>query len=416
MKRLGILIWAVVLMSGLDVQARPQLADRIIAVVDDEIILQSDVERTLQQDLMSKGVDVRSISEARLREMFNQILENEVQDKLLLVRAAEDSIEVDAEKIEEIVRGQMRQYKDQNGPEVFATELARAGLTERLFRDQLRQNMRKDFIRQQMHQTLSYRVNVSPRDVAEFQKEYLLGESNLVSLSHIVVSPKPTGDKVEKARKQAEELMARVKAGEDFAALAREYSEDPGSGSQGGDLGFFSRGTMVPEFEEAAFALKPGEVSDLVQTKYGFHIIRTDELEADQVRARHILLLTQLDESDVEAAQKRALDIYHRAQKGEDFAELARELSEYEQTASVGGYINVFPKDELPADFAEIGATLKPGQVSLPIQTSRGWDVVKVNDDVNSLEEILKQQKLEELFREMLANTRKKLYVDIRLE
>jgi peptidyl-prolyl cis-trans isomerase SurA len=416
MKRLGILIWAVVLMSGLDVQARPQLADRIIAVVDDEIILQSDVERTLQQDLMAKGVDVRSIPEALLREMFNQILENEVQDKLLLVRAAEDSVEVDPERIEVYVREQMRQYKDQNGPEVFATELARAGLTERLFRDQLRQNLRKQGIREQMHQTLSYRVNVSPRDVAEFQKEYLLGESNLVSLSHIVVTPKPTGDKVEKARKQAEELMARVKAGEDFAALAREYSEDPGSGSQGGDLGFFSRGTMVPEFEEAAFALKPGEVSDLVQTKYGFHIIRTDELEADQVRARHILLLTQLDESDVEAAQKRALDIYHRAQKGEDFAELARELSEYEQTASVGGYINVFPKDELPADFAEIGATLKPGQVSLPIQTSRGWDVVKVNDDVDSLEEILKQQKLEELFREMLANTRKKLYVDIRLE
>jgi peptidyl-prolyl cis-trans isomerase SurA len=416
MKRLGILIWAVVLMSGLDVQARPQLADRIIAVVDDEIILQSDVERTLQQDLMAKGVDVRSIPEAQLREMFNQILENEVQDKLLLVRAAEDSVEVDPERIEVYVREQMRQYKDQNGPEVFATELARAGLTERLFRDQLRQNLRKQGIREQMHQTLSYRVNVSPRDVAEFQKEYLLGESNLVSLSHIVVTPKPTGDKVEKARKQAEELMARVKAGEDFAALAREYSEDPGSGSQGGDLGFFSRGTMVPEFEEAAFALKPGEVSDLVQTKYGFHIIRTDELEADQVRARHILLLTQLDESDVEAAQKRALDIYHRAQKGEDFAELARELSEYEQTASVGGYINVFPKDELPADFAEIGATLKPGQVSLPIQTSRGWDVVKVNDDVDSLEEILKQQKLEELFREMLANTRKKLYVDIRLE
>ena len=416
MMRWSILLFLLLQVSVFDVCARPQLADRIVAIVDNEIILQSDIERTMQQELMSKGVNVRNIPEAELRKMFHQILENEVQDKLLLVRAEEDSIEVDAEMIEEYVRERMRQFKDQSGPEVFKEELTRAGLTERLFRDQLRQNFRKDFIRQQMHQSLAQQVNVSPRDVAEFQKEYLLGESEFVSLSHIVIIPKPTGEKVEKARKLAEQLLLRVKAGEDFAALAREYSEDPGSGTQGGDLGFFSRGTMVPEFEEVAFSLKPGEISGLIQTKYGFHIIRTDELTADQVRARHILLLTQLDESDVEAAQKRAFAIYQRVQKGEDFAELAGELSEFEQTASRNGYINVFPRSELPPDFTEIAATLKPGQVGLPIKTERGWDVVKINDDVTALEEILKQQKLQELFREMLAKTRKKLFVDIRME
>lgn len=418
MMRWCVLMVMVVLMSGLDAQARPQLADKIIAVVDDEIILQSDIERTMQQELMTKGVSVRNVPEAQLVEMFNQILENEVQDKLLLVRAKEDSIDVDAEYIEELVRGRMRQFKDQNGPEAFQAELERMGLTERLFRDYLRQNFRRDFIRERMYQTLAQRINVSPRDVVAFQKKYLAGEtdSDVISLSHIVITPKPTGDKVGKARKQAEELMVRIKAGEDFAELAREYSEDPGSGAQGGDLGFFSRGTMVPEFEEAAFALKPGEVSDLVQTKYGFHIIRTDELASNQVRARHILLLTQLDESDVEAAQKRAMDIYQRLQKGEDFAELARELSEFDQTASRGGYINAFKKSELPPDFVEVGTTLKPGQVSLPIKTERGWDLVKINDDLNSLEEMLKQEKLQELFREVLAETREKLYVDIRMQ
>ncbi|MBT4140162.1 MAG: peptidylprolyl isomerase, partial [Candidatus Latescibacteria bacterium] len=124
----------------------------------------------------------------------------------------------------------------------------------------------------------------------------------------------------------------------------------------------------------------------------------------------------QLDESDVEAAQKRALDIYQRLQKGEDFLELARELSEFEQTASRGGYIGVFKKGEIPPDFAEAGSTLKPGQVSLPTKTDRGWDLVKVNDDPNSLEEILREEKLQKLFREVLAETREKLFVDIRME
>jgi peptidyl-prolyl cis-trans isomerase SurA len=400
------------------VHARPILADRVIAVVDDEIILQSDVERAMQQELMTRGVNARSLPESDLQGMFNTLLENEVQDKLLLVRAAEDSIEVDADMIEEYVRSRMRQFKDQGGPEAFEAELSRMGFTERIFRDNLRQSIRKDFIRERMYQSLAQRVNVSPREIAEFQKAYLSGSSNsdMVSLSHIVISPAPTGEKVEKARAQAEDLLRRVRAGEDFSDLAREFSEDPGSGVQGGDLGFFSRGTMVPEFEEVAFSLKPGEISDLVRTKYGFHIIRTDEVVADQVRARHILLLTQLDESDVEAAQKRAMDIYQRIQKGDNFADLARELSEFDQTKTRGGYINVFKKSELPPDFAEAGTTLKPGQVSLPMKTERGWDLVRVNDDEKSLEDILKQQKLQQLFREMLDETRAKLYVDIRAE
>lgn len=416
MVRCWVYIWAIVLMFGASVQAKPQLADRIVAVVDNEIILQSDVEKKMHFELMSRGTSIQNVPEAQLRELFNQVLENEIQQKLLLVRAAEDSIEVDSEMVEEIVRSEVRRLKDQNPNGAFEAELEREGLTERQIREEFRQQYRKQFIEREMYGSLSGQVNVSPRDVAEFEKKYLSGESDFVSLSHIVVAPKPTGEKVEKAKKQAEELLARIKAGEDFAALAREYSEDPGSGPQGGDLGFFSQGTMVPEFEKVAFSLKPGEVSDLVQTQYGIHIIRTEEVAGDQVRARHILLLTQLDESDIEAAQKKALDIYQRIQKGEDFATLARELSDFERTATQGGFMQIYPKDELTPDYAQVGTTLKPGQVSLPIRTQLGWDIVKVNDDVMALEGILKQQKLQVAFRKMLAETREKLYVDIRLE
>jgi len=411
--------WIVVLtlmVFGAEAQARPQLVDRIVAVVDNEIILQSDVERNMQQELMARGVNVRSLPESQLRTMFNQILENQVQEKLLLVRAEEDSIEVDNEMIEEYVRAHMRQIKDQNGAEAFEAELKRMGFTERQFRDHLRQNYRKDFIRDTMYRSLAGQVSVSPRDVTQFQKAYKAGESDMISLSHIVISPKPTGSKVDKAREQAKAVLDRLHAGEDFAELAGEFSEDPGSGNRGGDLGFFSRGTMVPEFEEVAFSLQPGEISDLVQTKFGIHIIRTDEKTGDQVRARHILFLTQIDDTDMEAAQKRAMEIYQRLQKGEDFAELAREVSEYEESAKRGGFVGVFNRNELPSDFEDVGATLKPGQVSLPIKTQIGWNLVKINDDETSLEEILKQQKLQELFRKVLAETREKLHVDIRLD
>ena len=113
-------------------------------------------------------------------------------------------------------------------------------------------------------------VSVSPSDVKEFQEKYRRGESNTVSLSHIFIEPAASTEQQDKIRPQAEAILERIRAGEDFVALAKEYSQDPGSASQGGDLGFFGRGTMVPAFEDVAFSLKVGEVSDLVQSHLAF--------------------------------------------------------------------------------------------------------------------------------------------------
>ena len=394
-------------------RAEPILLDQIIAVVDDKIVLRSDVENKLRMELIGRGIDVRTVPQAELENMFNKVLENEIQRNLLLVRAREDSIEVDDERVEEMVRAQVRQFKEQFGTAAFAEELKKAGLTERQMRDKFREQFRNQYLERSMYEMLAQQVSVSPRDIKEFQEKYRRGESNVVSLSHIFVEPTASTEQQDKIRPQAEAVLERIRAGEDFAALAKEYSQDPGSASQGGDLGFFGRGTMVPAFEDVAFGLKVGEVSDLVQSQFGFHIIRVEEISGDQVRARHILFLLQKDEK---AGQQKAMALYKQIQDGADFAELAREHSDYEETASRGGLLNNYPKSELPAEFADVVRALKPGEVSLPVKMEGGWNLFRVNDDATALEQIAKEERLQDLFREKLAETRAKLYVDVRLE
>ncbi len=394
-------------------RAEPVLLDKIIAVVDDKIVLRSDVENKLRQELIGRRIDVRTVPQTELENMFNKVLENEIQRNLLLVRAREDSIEIDDERVEESVREQIRYVKEQFGAATFAEELKKAGLTERQMRDNYREQIRNQYLEQRMYDMLVQQVSVSPRDVKEFQEKYRRGESNTVSLSHIFIEPAASTEQQDKIRPQAEAILERIRAGEDFVALAKEYSQDPGSASQGGDLGFFGRGTMVPAFEDVAFSLKVGEVSDLVQSQFGFHIILVEEISGDQVRARHILFLLQKDEK---VAQQKAMALYKQIQDGADFAELAREHSDFEETASRGGFLRNFPKSELPPEYADVVRALKPGEVSLPVKLEGGWNLFRINDDATALEQIAKEERLQELFREKLAETRAKLYVDVRLE
>ena len=149
MKFIGVLIGMFLIAGG--VGAELVLLDRIVAVVDDEIVLRSDVEKKLQLELMGRGVNIRSVPAGQLEDMFNKVLENEIQRKLLLAKAREDSIEADDELIEERVRAQIRQFKDQYGNEAFAAELEKQGLTERQVREEFRQQFRDQYLEQSMY-------------------------------------------------------------------------------------------------------------------------------------------------------------------------------------------------------------------------------------------------------------------------
>ncbi|MCE2438223.1 MAG: peptidylprolyl isomerase [Candidatus Latescibacteria bacterium] len=405
----------VALICTTNAAAKPQLLDQIVAVVDDQIVLRSDVMSSMALVAMRQGLSREDLTPDRVSELFEVILGNMIQEKLLLARAEQDSIEVDEEIIERAVRSRVRELKAEHGEEAFAGQLAEGGVTERDLREQYRQEFRKDFLRQRMYTSLNQQVEVSFKDVQDYKARYKDELPPLLSISHLLVAIEASDDRAAEVRAQANAIIDRLKKGEDFAALAQQYSSDAGSREDGGDLGYFPRGRMVPAFEEAAFTLRPGEISAPVRTKFGYHIIKVEAVLGDQVRARHILIPLQPSTRDVKTAYDKALDLAKKAQAGEDFAELAREHSAHEETAKKGGRLpGPFTQENLPSEFSDVLKTMRMGEVSAPIQTEYGWHVVKVNDDQDGVREIIQQVRLQERFEAVLSETRARLYVEVR--
>jgi peptidyl-prolyl cis-trans isomerase D len=220
------------------------------------------------------------------------------------------------------------------------------------------------------------RVAVPPNDVQRYYNDNIqqYQTPERVKARHILLN---TGGKDEAAvRKQAEEILAKIKGGADFAALAKQYSEDPGSKDKGGDLDFFGRGRMVPEFEASAFSLEPGQVSDLVKTQYGFHIIKVEEKQAgstqtiDQVRPQILQILQSqiADRQITDQAQKLAERIKDPGDLNEAAAELGLKVEEsgfFQKTEPVPG-LGVAPQ------VAAEAFVLKDNAVSEPLSSQRG--------------------------------------------
>jgi peptidyl-prolyl cis-trans isomerase SurA len=385
-----------------------------VAVVDDQIILASDVEQELAIQVVQRGGDPTKLTRSQHKEYSRQTLELLIRSKILAYKAKRDTLKVDEEQVEEAVRQQMQQVKEENPN--FQDLLKSQNLTERELRDRYRKSLREQFLTQQVQQKLVSRVEVSYRDVQAFRQTYRDSLPPQIAVSHILIKPKVGGAQRAEALKRAEALMARAKSGEDFAALARQYSEDTGSAKDGGDLGFFGKGNMVPEFEKVAFALKPGEVSDVVESSFGFHIIKGEGVSEDKVHARHILIIfPPPSEEDDKKAYDLANELKERALKGEKFTDLARQYSEDSDTKERGGFLTFFRRDAPPPEFADTVSKMRLGDVAGPVKTKYGWHVIRLNDDRETIENLLRQEKLMDLFEKTIEETRRKVYVDVRM-
>src|SRR3972149_2802140 len=290
---------AIIFLILISVAFSQEVLDKIVAVVDNEIILQSELEFQVNIFTAQRGIDPNTPG------LKKQILNSMIDDKLVYAQAELDSIVVTDEEIDQRIDYQIQVFKQQYGSVQRIEEMY--GMSIERIKRELRDDVRKNLMIQRMQQTKFTTIEASRREVEEFFSTFkdsigMIPEK--LTIYHIFKNPKAS-DKIKKrSRDLAQAILDSIKAGVDFSELAKRHSNDPGSAALGGDLGFVKRGVFYPEFEAAAFALNENEISDVVESPVGFHIIQLLERRGESLHTRHILIKIEPDENaDLETIQ-----------------------------------------------------------------------------------------------------------------
>ena len=375
MNRRALLVTAVLALLPAPALGQAQesdIVDRLVAVVGDSAVVHTQVVEEIQRMALG-GRPVPNEGEPGYAELFRNVLDAYVDRLLVLQAAARDSlIEVDDATIDELVNNRINELAQEfGGQPALQQALAAEALTLSEYREILRNEARMERVQQMYFERTgreSAPVSVSEAEMLErFQAERgRLGQRpKTVTFRQVVVSPAASEEAMEAARVEAQALLDRINAGEDFAELARAHSDDPGTAELGGDLGWFRRGRMVREFEDAAFSLFDGEVSDVIRTDFGFHIIKVDRYRAGERQARHILITPEKTSADIERARQLADDVLARARAGEPMEELFEQHSDPEAPDSLTVAFDQI--SELPAAYAPL-RTASQGEFLGPLE------------------------------------------------
>lgn len=421
--------------SGLPAQEKGGLVDRIVAVVGDSVVTYTQLQERLLQ-LRAQGMDLPPPGEGLTR-MQREVLEQMVEELLILQAAAKDTtLVVNEAELDEVVNQEIQErIRAYGSMQAFQQALAQQGWTLTGYRDYLKVQARAQRLYSlylsRRFQDMA-RIPVESAEIEAFfqaQKDFLGERPPTVIFRQIVVVPTPSDSALEAARAEAEKVRQLALAGEDFAELARRFSQDEGTKNSGGELGWFRRGEMVEAFENAAFELPTGAVSEPVRTPYGYHIIKVERRRAGEVRARHILIPVTPTRADEEAARGRALEVRRRWEAGEPFQALADAFGDPSAPDSLE-----VPMDrlgELPPGFGEALRSTNPGQFVGPLEYQvRGGEkrlaVVQVvgfqpgrpwtADDPELRAQIRQRLQQEKLLERVVEELRAKTFVQIRME
>lgn len=325
---------ALIFAAGFNV-AGGATADRIVAVVGDEMILRSEVD---EQAMMTILQYPEAKNDPALK---SGILQSLVSRKIVLTKARLDSIPVNESEIQKSADERMAflRSKFKSMGEMESAFSKSYVVIEKEIKDDIRdQQLINNLRRQKMAG-----VSVTFDEVEEFytaNRDKFPQVPEAVKVSQIVMYPQVTEEARQKALADIRDVQRQLKEGAGFATLARQYSQDPGSASLGGDLGYSRRGEFVKNFEEVAFGLKEGEISDIVESRFGYHIIQLLDKEQDAVHTRHILIVFDRSTLDAPAAKNRLEKIRRDIKSGKvTFADMARDYSDDPLSAKHGGVI-----------------------------------------------------------------------------
>ena len=398
--------------------------DRIVAVAEDDVILQSELDRAVASVLAQYQKNPQQLPPRDVLE--RQVLESLIMLRLQVARAKDTGIRISDADVDQAAQRVAANTKMELSQ--LRASLARDGMSY----DDFRKSLREQLTVQHMQQ----RVVQGQANVSDAEVDILLASNSLksgeVHLQHILVATPNGADaaQIQSAHDKAEKVKKEIDGGMDFTAAAIRYSSGQDA-LQGGDLGW-RRYDEVPEaFAELVEGMQPGQVSQPLRGPSGFHIVKLIDRRADgkqvvtEFHARHILIKTgDLVSSD--DALKTATDIHHRIVDGhEDFAAVAKHDSQDATTAGGGGDMGWFPVEQYGTRVAEVVSSLKDGEISAPFQTDVGWHVLQrlgtrqqdrtAETKREQAREIIRNRKAEEQYENFLRQLRSESYVEIRL-
>jgi Parvulin-like peptidyl-prolyl isomerase len=347
-----------------------QVIDKVVAVVGKNIIMQSDIEDQYMQYRLQGGIK-GSASSIRC-----EILEDQLFRKLMLNQAELDSIEVTDDQIDQEIEYRIRYFVNQLGSQEKLEKYYDKTIKE--IREELRTIIKEQKLIEEVQRKIVDGINATPNDVRSFYNSIPKDSIPMVSahyeIAQLVKKPPITLDEKLAVKDRLYGLRNRILKGERFSTLALLYSEDPGSAKKGGELGFQGRGELVPEFEAAAFALKDGEISEVIETEYGFHILQLIERRGDYVNVRHILLTVKVSPDALQQAYNELDSIANLIRNDSiTFDEAVTKFSDEDDKMNGGYLVNakdgstLFAAEDLDQQVSVVVNRLQVGEVSNPV-------------------------------------------------
>ncbi len=371
--------------SVLAQDGKKTVIDKVVAIVGENSILYSDIENQYLQYIMQGNIE-------NSQEVRCQIFEEILFGKLLLNQAQLDSIEISDDQVESEMDRRLQYFISQIGSKEKLEEYYNKSVID--IKNDLRSIIREQILTQQVKGNIVQKITITPSEVKEYFNKLPKDSIPIIEseIRYEVISINPLVNAEEKAyaKSKIEGIRERIVKGEDFSTLAHIYSEDPGSAAKGGELGDFSRGVMYPEFEAAAFALQPGEISPIIETDAGFHVLMLIKRKGEFINVRHILIQTKVSPLTIQNTQQRADSVFQLIQAGNmTFEDAAKRYSDDDYKVNGGLAINqntgnsIFSPAEIDKDMFFQLDRMTPNQVSKPFviredQNKTSFKIVKL--------------------------------------
>lgn len=404
-----------------------QEGDKILAVVGNEIILESDLQ--YQLSLYARQNRLTQIPPALAQEIFNSL----ITDKIILAKATQDSIQVTDDEVSKELDNRIKSLIDQVGSQARLEEVYAMSIVK--IRMLLKEDLKKRMMTERLkRQKFGGGVKASDREIREFYKAYrdsLPKATEEFEVAHIFLERKVSDAEKKYAKDKAQQILDSIKKGADFSELARRNSDDSLSAIQGGNLGYVKKGSFVKPFEEAVIVLQPGEISDLVETQFGYHIIKLIDKKGDGFTSQHILVkFPKFESSDLETISFLK-DLKERIQSGKiTFEEAAKEYSKDENTKLKGGYLGEVGAEQLDSNTMEQIKAVSINGITDPVRittngTDYGYEIIKVinktpehdltlEGDYDKVKRLADQFKESKELDKWINEMRESIYIDTR--